>query len=497
MRRWLKSLLFSGGYVLLLVFWAGLIAHRSYKPVWFGRYSTWYLVGLVGLSALVLLWKPIFEFLARESCVRWRGRQVLCRASTKWIVLATALLLGAAVLEWRMRRAQPWVRSPDPALVRQFHPFLQNEWVAGDATLHVNSDSFRGDPLTPGSYDVLIVMLGGSTIFSHDVPYEQSHPVLLQNLLCEQYPGLRILVQNAGNEYHTTLHSLIKYATRIRKHRPHIIIMWHGINDLCRSFGPNWFTLEDAPYNDDYRHYLGPVAGILRYYATPVPTPKLIHSALLSWLSEALYSDVRAAWQARTRERSLAPMRVNEFPSLRAFENNLDSLLRLMIADGVRVVMASEPSMYGAMDALELQTNFWMQKSLCRSGDRYPDVESLRIGMNAFNAASRDLAQRHNGLFFDLDAALPKEPQYMFDDCHYTVEGNKRVAEMVADFLIRHKVVDAVLVQPSNAVSVAPPQTATRHAGDLTGNSNSTWNKTIPEGELRAGQVGATNIFQE
>lgn len=474
MCRFIRSTAFAGTYGILLVLLAGLITHRSYQPVWLGRYSTAYLIALVLLGVVTVLWKPIFEWFGRSSVCSWKGRTLEWKSWQKWAIALTALFLMLTAAEFYMRRSHPWLRQPDPYLVQQFHPYLQNEVVPNDARMHVNASGFRGDPIPiPSERDVLIFMLGGSTVYSHDVSYEQSHPVLLQNILRKKYPTTRFVVQNAGNEYHTSLHSLIKYVTRIRPHHPDLVIMWHGINDLGRSFAPNRFTMPDASYSDDYRHYLGPIAGIVRYYATPVEVSPLVHSVFANWLMDALFSDLRGALTARREQSSLRPIPVDHFPSLTAFENNLDALLHMMKADGVTVIMASEPSMYAAPNVGEWGQNFWMQKSLCRMGDEYPSTESLAAGMQTFNEVARRLAQRHGVPFLDLDAELPKDPRFMFDDCHYTAEGNELVAKIVARFLEENRIIQNLAARKTSATSptVSPTEASaedTRGLGDKT-----------------------------
>jgi len=288
-------------------------------------------------------------------------------------------------------------------------------------------------------------MLGGSTMLSHDVPYEKSHAALFEREIQKKYPDLRISVQNAGNEWHTSLHSVIKYITRIRAYDPDLVIMWHGINDLCRSFGPNRFTPENAEYRSDYKHYHGPIAGMFSYYKMPVRRPPFMCSALLSWLADSLYSDLRSS--AAVREDALTPVEVHRFASTTAFEGNLNALLTLMTADQVTVVVASEPSVYRKDLAGEQEQALWMQKSLCRMGSRYPDTESLMRGMGEFNDVSRTLAERHGVYFLDLDQSVPKEPAYMFDDCHYTIEGNHVVAKTVTDFVVANRLVERAVAQ--------------------------------------------------
>lgn len=488
--KWVRGIAFWASYLLLLFFLGGLLAHRSYRPVWFGRYSTAYAFALVGLFLLVLFWKPIFDSLCRETRVQWSGKTLVFSTSRKFTVVMLPLFLFVGAVEVKLRRASPWIREVNPDLVAQFHPFLQNDLVPNDPRLRVNAHGFRGEAIPPKEEcDVLVFILGGSTVLSHDVPYEDSHPVLLQQQLRSSHPNIRILVQNAGNEYHVVLHSLIKYATRIRPLRPDIVIMWHGINDLSRSFYPNRFTMPNTPYRDDYRHFLGPIAGIIEYYAKPVRRSPFIYSAFAEWLADSLYSDLRSAWAQRKTTTSLHETTVEEFPSLAAFEQHLDALLTLLRNDGVEVIVASEPTMYGAMSP----SNLWMQKSLCRSGDAYPSLESLWRGMELFNEKSRQLAQRHQAWFLDLDALLPKDPRYMFDDCHYTKEGNSEVARLIAGFIVEQGVIERVLKKKSSGLAGGSGKDAMAdRSGDL-GQSTQDAGDLSPE-EVHAGagrQVGA------
>ena len=446
MRLLLKGGFFWGGYLLCLFLLGGLIAHKSYSPVWLGRYSKTYFLLIVLVFLAVLFWKPLCSFLLRPTV--WNGSKrvihITARCKLGW---CAALFFGVLLSgEIYIRLHNPWIREPDPRLVAKYHPYLQNDLVAGDNQLHVNAEGFRGDSIpSRDNRDLLIFMLGGSTMLSHDVPYEKSHAALFEREIQKKYPDLRISVQNAGNEWHTSLHSVIKYITRIRAYDPDLIIMWHGINDLCRSFGPNRFTPENAEYRSDYKHYHGPIAGMFSYYKMPVRRPPFMCSALLSWLADSLYSDLRSS--AAVREDALTPVEVHRFASTTAFEGNMNALLILMTADQVTVVVASEPSVYRKDLTGEQEQALWMQKSLCRMGSRYPDTESLMRGMGEFNDVSRTLAERHGVYFLDLDQSVPKEPAYMFDDCHYTIEGNQVVAKTVTDFVVANRLIERAVAQ--------------------------------------------------
>lgn len=178
--KWVRGITFWATYLILLFILGGLLAHRSYRPVWFGRYSTAYAFALAGLFLLVLFWKPIFNFLCCETRMPWSGKTHVFSTRRKFTVVILFLLLFIGSVEVKLRKASPWIHEVNPDLLAQFHPFLQNDLRPNDSRMHVNALGFRGDALPPqDARDVLIFMLGGSTMFSHDVPYEDSHPVRL------------------------------------------------------------------------------------------------------------------------------------------------------------------------------------------------------------------------------------------------------------------------------------------------------------------------------
>ena len=58
-------------------------------------------------------------------------------------------------------------------------------------------------------------------------------------------------------------------------------------------------------------------------------------------------------------------------------------------------------------------------------------------GMQAYNARIREVAEERGVRFVDLDAAVPKDLEHFYDDCHYTAQGNQRVAAALSEALLR------------------------------------------------------------
>jgi lysophospholipase L1-like esterase len=72
-------------------------------------------------------------------------------------------------------------------------------------------------------------------------------------------------------------------------------------------------------------------------------------------------------------------------------------------------------------------------------GNRYPNIDSMIRGMNAFNSATAEIARRHGLPLIDLESQIPKTTDYFLDDVHYTEDGNARIADLISAYLIQHE----------------------------------------------------------
>ena len=87
-------------------------------------------------------------------------------------------------------------------------------------------------------------------------------------------------------------------------------------------------------------------------------------------------------------------------------------------------------------------TVLWIGKTFCYtkksfSRREYPSANSLRLAMQAYNDVSRKTAKTKKVFFIDLDSKIEKNLKHFIDDIHYTEEGAKKVAEVVANKIIQ------------------------------------------------------------
>jgi lysophospholipase L1-like esterase len=366
--------------------------------------------------------------------------------TTRWLLAGlVALAVSTTLLEGALQLREHRRMSRTARL--RLHPFLQ---VVPSSELldHVNPQGFRGDPLDRHKpADVFrIFALGGSTTLGVRTGYASTYPAKLQQLLRARYPDIQIEVQNAASDWYTTAHSLINYQLRVRPYEPDMVIVFHAINDLCRSFAPSWWA--SGPFQDDYSHYLGPLIrlrGLEAGFIEPPSSHRL--GNLLVWrkarelMGAASPYDGTPAGIARLR-RTLTPAAITEFPSLDPFRVNFGQLARAVRDDGHTFIMASQPYVYSSTMSDTTRSRLLFGPVFCSENGTYPDDASMAAGLARFNQTARGVAESLDLPFLDFEARVPKTDEYFFDDVHMTEAGHEILASVVFDWIVRARAIE-------------------------------------------------------
>jgi hypothetical protein len=411
-------------YPLLFV---ALVGHVSQEPVLLGRYSMRF--GLL-LLAYVLLFVPYLmavRVVTRYIRNQYRSARGLASRSVLMLTLFLfPIILALTPLEIYQRINYEdiyWERN-----IRAFHPFLQIQPIKNQSARGYNSQGFRGVEISKEKPKdtIRIFFLGGSTVGANDQPVETTHAGVLERLLKNKYPEKKIEVLNAGYEWYTSQHSLINYLFKIRDYQPDVIVCWHAINDLYRSFSPAHYS--HGSFEPDYSHFFGPVSRMVVDYFR---APPIMRISLLS--VEQLIQPVRqrvAGWLAR-KGPSTEGIEVTHFPSLGSFRRNLDALIAITQLDGVHLILATQPSLYReGLDEAEANS-LWMYRTIMSDQAGHPDIESAARGMDLFNREIKRIGETRQVSVVDLAALMPQTAQYLSDDCHYTKEGNRLIGRVL------------------------------------------------------------------
>lgn len=442
-------------WVLLILLIAGFWCHSCMQADIAGRYSASYFVGLctatVGLVSLGLLvgflTRPASDVAQRERFRRIRK------------VIVVLLLAGILLAEFSLSMVQRSRLHDELADRRenlaQWHPFLQTVPPANNDELHTNRWGFRGDPIDPekaeGTFRVFV--LGGSTVYCSRTAYEQTHVLKLHRHLSNALPGINVEVQNAGCDWHTSLHSIIKYQSLIQDFEPDLVIIYHGINDLCRSFSPPEYAT--SAFRPDYAHFSGPMSGVVHnYFQQELRPPSELYGLVSTAFQDYWFSDFRVAPNEQKQKEWLrwnpGEFRIepDELPSLRVFRRNLTDLITLIQSRGTQVMVASQPHLLKERMPQEEAVKLIFPIYFCRNASERISVNSLRLALDAFNEASRSVAGECGAGFAELEPAVPKNLEHFIDDVHYTDLGNTVVAQTLYDELVRHQLLPMEDRQP-------------------------------------------------
>jgi len=367
----------------------------------------------------------------------WRKRVAAFAIVGAVTVLIAGIAVTAVEFYLRARLAQSLYAE---ARRRPPHPFLQ---VLASGQVPTNAAGFRGDPVTekkaPGTYRIFT--LGGSTTLGVANPYEESYPARLQALLRQRYPDIVIEVQNAGVAWYSTAHILVNYELRVRRYDPDLVIVFEAINDLYRGFSAPWWT--SGPFKPDYSHFLGPYA---RFLGPDLDTVTAVQRPLGSeWLlwrnlkrrfgMDPTPYDQHAPNVASVTAR-LQPRPVTEFRSLPSFKAYYERLVRNILADGHRLVVASQPFLYASGLPDAERGLLYYPQIFCAEDGYYPAIDSMVSGMRQYNATARAVASAAGVPFLDFEAAVPKKAEYFSDDVHLTAAGNDILARRAFEWIV-------------------------------------------------------------
>lgn len=311
--------------------------------------------------------------------------------------------------------------------VHAFDPFLQNP-----------PPRFSHIPRQKEPGRVRMLFLGGSTTNWGKLRDQDQYPSVLKTLLEQRYPGATIEVLNGGREYYTTKHSLINYDTYCRRWKPDVVVIMHAINDLCRSFSPGVFGLGE--YNEFWSHYYGPAIGAAR----PAPYEMVALREFFARAAERWYYALRIKEMDYPLERYL---------SLPDYEENLQSLVECVRRDTPHVVLVLEPSLYRADMPIEELRRLKFGKYFSRVRhdyfhQEYPSPSSLGRAMLAYHAVMRRVAAEFDLPVADADARVEKSLRCFVDDVHYTPEGARQVAQVVAETIARSGMIEKTTIHP-------------------------------------------------
>jgi lysophospholipase L1-like esterase len=251
--------------------------------------------------------------------------------------------------------------------------------------------------------------------------------------------GLKVEVYSRGRGGETASDTLRWARLALRPYEPDAVVILQGINDLCWNGGPRYRYPRPEPKSElterDWGSYprwkraLRLVSQTYRHISelrNRLRIDRAIHTgAALEWHSSAL-PELRKLYQSRP----LQPALLRDPDPVVEFGDSMNALVKFLRDNQIPTVVCAQPVLWKADMTDREQALLWMSVAT-PSGFVRPAPAWLQAEMARYNVVQRKVAAEHGALFVDLPRGLESTTNDFFDDCHFTDEGNRRVADVI------------------------------------------------------------------
>lgn len=302
--------------------------------------------------------------------------------------------------------------------------------------LEIDVDGFIKPSTRHESPDVKIVFMGGSTTEVLYVDPERRFPYLVAKNL-EKKLDIKINSFNAGVSGNHSMHSNINLLTKVLPKRPDFVVMMHAGNDL------GTMLLLDSYWNNS------PTRGLVinEYYDakdrvtfmrslksliyTSIPNSYTLLKKGTDRIRISL-GMVDLSKQGENTEDEFFAQRgkalekaVNKYAL--DFRDSLETFVYICRAWGITPILMSQPNRLSASpDPIVLQAVDRLKKS---NGVTYEEMREYTI---FFDEIVESVARELEVHFIDLNKAIPKSSDYMYDAMHYNNDGSELVARKIS-----------------------------------------------------------------
>lgn len=351
-------------------------------------------------------------------------------------ILAVQAVIALFLLETLLRLYQPFpfrLRGDDIVLPAGLHyqvaiasPGTKLEPVARG---HYNRLGFRGpDPPADFGARLSIVAVGGSTTAGTLLSDGKTWPDVMAGVLAASHPD--VWVNNAGFEGHSTYGHLVLLRSVLTKLRPSMMLVLAGVNDV---------GMEPAGPGDEFELWN---AGSWRVWPRLARHSEVVNtllnlrrarSAARLQLSLDRPIDFAALGHFTMTEDEITSALAEFDRFLEGYGARLTTLAFEARAAGIEPVFLTQPMLVG--DAIDPATG--IDLATLDAGHGRNGLADWRV-MERFNDVMRRTAAGHGVVLVDLARLLPKDSRYYYDEVHFSLDGARRVGEIVAAELAPH-----------------------------------------------------------
>jgi hypothetical protein len=290
-----------------------------------------------------------------------------------------------------------------------------------------NSLGFRGPEAPKGwARELTVITIGGSTTECHFLSDQRTWPFLLGETLADSVPGCWL--NNAGLDGQSTFGHIVMLNDYVKKLRPSVVVFLTGINDM-ETFSPSFHDkLYQRGAYPDFSHFLFNNSEVLN----------LGLNLVRGWRARKFSNTTNGLLVLDSVHRLVLPDSVlrarvdRQAPFLAGYRQRLTELADSCLAWHILPVFLTQPDQFG-----------FGRDSLTGADLAAFPVESAVSGqllwemLEQYNDVVRKLGADRGVPVIDLARLMPKNSLYFYDMSHFTNQGAKEVAGLLAPRMIR------------------------------------------------------------
>ncbi len=302
--------------------------------------------------------------------------------------------------------------------------------------------------LEPAKQSLRVLCLGASTTDQGHQEIQDTWCAIIEKQLKKKHPGWQTAFHTLsyGRAGTKALDTLVWLKKRFDDIKPDIVITLLGINDLAWNGGPGYVVRDvDAAIagrlsRPDQKSILGRAKLLCKQ------SSELCRRAARAWksfqLSKSLTGSGAIEWLSSNLPRLRAEYRA--LPSvdklkrapdpIKEFEASLHRMLKFLQNRDVDAIVLGQPTVWKPNLPPSEQRILWFPVNT-PNGFVRPSPRWLLSEMQRYNAVQGSIAAKFTVKFVDLDAKISKDLKHYLDDCHFTDQGSRAVAEHVAPVL--------------------------------------------------------------
>lgn len=292
-----------------------------------------------------------------------------------------------------------------------------------------NSLGFRGpEPPADWAGHLTLITIGGSTTECHFLNDDRTWPYLLGRALSDSFRACWL--NNAGLDGHSTFGHRVLLNDHVKQLRPSVVLFMTGINDV-ETDGPSFHDkLNTRNAYPDFRHWLFNNSEVLA----------LGLNFVRGWRAQRFNNTTNDLLVLDSARRLPLPEEVmrdrlaKQERYLAGYRRRLEDLADTCLAWHIVPVFVTQANLFGSGTDPITGTDLAL----------YP-VDAKDSGLNGaliwkilerYNDVVRAVGAEKGAPVIDLARMMPKNSLYFYDMSHFTNEGAREVAELMARKLI-------------------------------------------------------------